>query len=184
MASGDWFPTDVSSDGRFLLIHGSGSTGTRREIWIVPLNGEGDPYSLVATRANKGSGRFSPNGKWIAYMSDASGEWQIYVEEFPGPGKRIQVSLRGGSNPVWAPDGKSLFFQNGATRASSNKIMVVDLATPEDFDNPKPRLLFDTKDSFSGFDIAPDQKRFLLKLVPEDTPPSHVILNWDTETKD
>ena len=183
-ASGDWFPTDVSSDGRFLLIRGSGGSGTRKEIWIVPLNGEGDPYSFVATRANKTGGRFSPDGKWIAYTSDASGEWQIYVEAFPGPGKRIQVSLRGGSNPAWAPDGNSLFFEKWATAARSNEIMVVDLATPEDFDNPNPRLLFDTKDSFSGFDIAPDGKRFLLKLVPEDTPPSHVILNWDTEAKD
>ncbi len=183
-ASGDWFPSDVSSDGRFLLIHGSGSTGTRREMWIVPLNGEGDPYSIVATRANKRGGRFSPDEKWIAYTSDASGEWQIYVETFPGPGKRIQVSLRGGFNPVWAPDGNSLFFQNGATLAGSDGIMVVDLVTPEDFDNPNPRLLFDTKASFSGFDIAPDGKRFLLKLVPEDTPPSHVILNWDAESKD
>jgi Tol biopolymer transport system component len=183
-ASGAWFPTDVSSDGRFLLIDGSGGTGTRKEIWVVPLNGEGDPYAFGATRASKNDGRFSPDGKWIAYASDASADWQIYVEEFPGPGERIQVSLRGGYNPVWAPDGKSLFFQKWATAARSNEIMVVDLATPEDFDNPSPRLLFDTKDSFSGFDVAPDGKRFLLKLVPEDTPPSHVILNWDTETKD
>ncbi len=156
------------------------------EIRIVPLSGEGE-YSFGATRANKGQGRFSPDGKWIAYTSDASGDRQVYVEEFPGPGKRIQVSLRGGSYPVWAPDGNSLFFyvnEKDPTAARSDGIMVVDLATPDDFDNPKPRLLFYTKDSFSGFDIAPDGKRFLLKLVPEDTPPSHVILNWDAESKD
>ena len=62
--------------------------------------------------------------------------------------------------------------------------MVVDLANPEDFDNPNPRLLFDAGSRFSGFEIAPDGKRFLLKLMPEDTPPSHVILNWDAELRD
>ena len=62
--------------------------------------------------------------------------------------------------------------------------MVVDLANPENFHNPNPRLLFDAGSKFDGFDIAPDRQRFLLKLVPEDTPPSHVILNWDAEFKD
>ncbi len=62
--------------------------------------------------------------------------------------------------------------------------MVAELANPEDFDNPIPRMLFDAGSRFNEFDIAPDGKRFLLKLVPEDTPPSHVILNWDAESKE
>jgi len=183
-APGNWSPTDVSLDGRFLLITGPGSAGTGKDVWVVPLDDKGDPHAFVATRANEQRGRFSPDGKWVAYESDASGEWQVYVEAFPGPGKRVQISMHGGSDPVWAHDGQSLFFEQVSQGSESDRIIVVDLANPEDYDNPKPRLLFDAGRPIGGFDVAHDGKQFLLKLMPEDTPPAHVILNWNAESGD
>ena len=81
------------------------------EIWILPPDGE--PFVFLDGPGRKRSGRFSPNGEWLAYVNDDTGEYQVYVTAYPGPGPNVAVSVDGGLSPIWSPDGRELFFRQG-----------------------------------------------------------------------
>lgn len=100
---------DVSRDGRW-LVYGEDHPDTKQDLWVYPLDGDGPGQPFLVTRFNENYGVFSPDGKWMAYQSDESGQREIYVRPFPGPGGKWQVSASGGTFPRWAVDGKRLFF--------------------------------------------------------------------------
>ena len=104
---------------------------------------------------------FSPDGRWVSYASNESGQLEVYVESFPGPGGKSQISNQGGSEPLWSPDGKRLYYR------SSNQVWAVDVQTGSAFSAGKPRLLFERTGYATGipsrnWDIYPDGKRFLM----------------------
>ena len=127
---------------------------------------EGGPEAFLTGPANERSARFSPDGSVVAYVSDESGEFQVYVAPFPGPGPRIPVSIDGGLSPIWSSDGQELYFRQGS------KVMAAKIALAPEIEVSPPEQLFDgpyTLD-LSGhqrYDVAPDG-RFLMVENSED----------------
>jgi len=176
------FPTDWSPDGRFLLFTRSGSD-TSSDLWILPLDGDKQPRVVVNSRYREDSGQFSPDGRWVAYRSEETGRSEIYVQAFPGPGPKLQVSTRGGTEPRWRPDGGELFYISldadmmAATFEWSDGMPKIGTAT----------ALFRTRKVRGGapvyvsqqYDVARDG-RFLINVNADEsvTSPISLILNW------
>ena len=113
------FPSDWSSDGRFLTYFRA-DPQTKLDLWVVPLSGDRKPMPVLHSEFNESQGQFSPNGRWIAYVSDESGMPQVYVQSFPTLTGHWQVSPDGGTQPRWRRDGKELFYL-----APDRKLMAV-----------------------------------------------------------
>ncbi|HEY8132513.1 MAG TPA: hypothetical protein VII12_11545, partial [Thermoanaerobaculia bacterium] len=163
----------VSLDGRFLLYASNqNQTATRQDLWILPLAPGGKPYPYLVTPAIENDGTFSPDGKWIAYSSDVTGTFQIYVRPFPGPGSPRSVSTKGGRNPRFSVDGRKLYYADNA------KLMVATLNP--DGSTSEPTLVFELRDVISGFQPLPTGNRFLMLLQNEvdASPPARVIVGW------
>ena len=172
-------PTDWSPDGRFVLFHSMSvrTTNPNWDLWILPLNGDSKPYPLTQTPFNENFGRFSPDGRWIAYASDESGRYEIYVESFARESsearRKWQISTNGGVAPKWRHDGKELFYA-GLDR----KLMAVKVKTSSTTVLAGiPEALFEPP---GDFDVAADGKRCLVTIkVAEELPsPITVVLNW------
>ncbi len=156
----DVIPTSWSPDGNQLAVF-----DTRSDIWILTRGGDYEPF--LNGPSNERSGRFSPDGSAFAYVSDESGgEFQVYVMPYPGPGRRVPVSINGGLSPIWSADGKELYFRQGS------KVMAARVDLGSGIDVSTPVELFDgpyTVD-LSGhqrYDVAPDG-RFLMVENSED----------------
>ena len=104
-----------SPDGRFLLYDTADPKGSV-DIWALPLDGARKPFEVVKTEFNERMGQFSPDGKWLAYQSDKTGRFEIYVRPFPGPGDDVPVSSNGGAQVHWNPRGGELFYLAGDDR--------------------------------------------------------------------
>lgn len=179
-------PNSWSPDGKFLAF-GQFHSETRWDIYVLPLGSDRQPYPFVNTKFQEEGARFSPDGKWLAYISDESGRDEVYVKPFPDRGGRWQISAGGGVQAVWAPNGKELFYRNGA------KMMVVSVETQSSFRAGTPRLLYE-RSSYGGsdteaaeYDISPDGQRLLMyKVVSEREgrlAPLIIVLNWFEELK-
>jgi serine/threonine-protein kinase len=156
-----------------------------RQIWIYsPKDRSIRPFEQNPARYETAP-RFSPDGHWIAYASEESGRYEIYVRPFPGPGGKWQVSTDGGNEAVWNPKGHELFYRNG------KKMMAVEYDAQKAFSAGKPKELFEgpyvpTPRSFPDYDISPDGQRFLmLRRAEEEQASSHitVVVNWVEELK-
>jgi serine/threonine-protein kinase len=159
------FTNSFSPDGRS-LSYSETAPGTEVDIWILPLDlsdaerpKPGKPEPFLRTPANEAFSAFSPDGHWIAYTSDETGQIEVYVRPFPGPGGKWQVSTGGGSVPIWSNDGRELFYAS-----LDERIMVTEYVVKGDsFSNTKPRLFSDIQINDNGnryFDVHPDGKRF------------------------
>jgi len=174
--TGSW-----SSAGRVLALDTS-DTATGRDIYTLQPNG---PQPLVRTPFNEGSPTFSPDGRWLAYASDASGRYEIYVQPYPGPGGRWPISTEGGTEPVWSRNGRELFYRSG------DKMMAVEIDTRSSFAAGKPKSLFQglyqpTPILDANYDVSPDSRRFLMiKPGGEEQAPTQVnlVLNWFEDLK-
>src|SRR5271157_62385 len=186
LTSGDitQVPSSWTPDGKFLAyIEPSPITGY--DIWLLRLS-DRKAQPFLQTQFNEACPRFSPDGHWLAYVSDGSGRYEVYVQLFPGPGGKYQISTEGGTEPVWNPKGRELFYRSGG------KMMAVDIATQPSFSAGKPKVLFEghyqpTPLTFPNYDVSADGQRFLmLKPVEagEGAPTQiNVVLNWFEELK-
>ncbi len=175
-------PTDLSSDGRFLAYH---VIDNKTKTWDLGLYSVAEKKTSVflSTPAAEVNGRFSPDGRWIAYQSDESGTVEVYVRPFPGNGGKWQISTAGGGQPVWNRNGKEIFYVS-----ADNKLMAVDVKADSGFEAGPPRALFDVHlKSVNGwkYDVSPDGQRFLANVVIGEvkTNPITLVLNWAAETK-
>ncbi len=175
-------PYSWSPDGRDLLFSDRHSA-TDEDIWVLPVEGDRKPRPFIRMPFSQWGPSFSPNGRWVAYISDESGRYEVYVVPFPGPGGKWPISTEGGEEPVWAPGGDELYYRNG------RRWMAVPVNTEGGFTAGKPRLLFvGNYVNVPGisYDIAPDGRRFLLiKEAEEQSAPRqlNVVLNWFDEVR-
>ncbi|MGH9367791.1 MAG: protein kinase domain-containing protein, partial [Thermoanaerobaculia bacterium] len=173
-------PLSFSPDSRLLLYQKRKKE--RDDLWVLPLTGDRTPQPFAVTPALEQMGQFSPNGRYIAYMSDESGRFDIYVAAFPGPGGRWQVSQSGGSEPRWSRDGKELFFF-----APDNRLMAAQVKTGgASFEVGAIQPLFQTRSMGFSFryDVAKDGRRFLVASgLPQELSPITLVTNWTAELK-
>jgi eukaryotic-like serine/threonine-protein kinase len=168
--------TDVSSDERFVAYNASGAG---EDVRVLPLQPGAKPIAVTDLPANESGGRFSKDGRAIAYTSDESGRSEVYVQPFPGGGARQQVSVDGGSQPVWRADSKELFFL-----APDGTVFAVAVTSPG-IAHGTPVALFKSRVRRAGFAnpahfaVTPDGQRFLMN-VPLPQPPLRisVFTNW------
>jgi serine/threonine protein kinase/Tol biopolymer transport system component len=186
-AGGTTFPNDWSTDGRFILYHTRG-VKTRIDLWALPLFGDRKPYPVLNTEFDEGPGVLSPDGRWLAYRSDVSGTYEIYVQSFTADGhagsERVRISTNGGSQPRFRPDGRELFYL-----ADDGRLMAVPItAQGATFEHGEPKALFKTRtfppivEVRYEYDVTRDGQRFLMGTIldgPRATPPAPTILiNW------
>jgi Tol biopolymer transport system component len=110
--AGQWKATGFEPGGRGIVYSGRGSPQGKEEIWRLDLSGSAAPVQVLANGFNNGAPSLSPDGRWLAYTSDESGRTEVYVRSYPGQGGRWQVSLEGGSEPIWSPKGGEIFYRN------------------------------------------------------------------------
>jgi Tol biopolymer transport system component len=167
--------SDWTRDGKTLVVMDIGS-GTGPDIWVLPLEGDRKPRPFLQAPFNENWPRLSPDGRWLAYESNEAGRLEIYVQPFPGPGGKWQVSTDGGSRPVWAPSGREIFYRQG------DRVMVAPIEAGSPFAAGTPRSLFEGRFE-EAYDVAPDGNRFLMlrnqdaALVPQ----LNVVIGWSEE---
>lgn len=169
-------PEDWSPDGRYLVER---RVVPPDSLWIQSLFGDRKAYPFAAEAYNQRSARVSPDGKWLAYASDESGPFEVYVQSFPAGGGKVQVSIKGGERPAWSRDGKELYFMN-----PDSIVMAAAVHAGEKFEAGEPKALFDTNSSGTlsfnnGFDVSKDG-RFLIPVRAEGAgaTPLTVVVNW------
>jgi dipeptidyl aminopeptidase/acylaminoacyl peptidase len=179
----------VSHDGKYLLF-GANEPETGADLWILPLSGSGErqPKAYLQNRYDEAEGAFSPDGRWIAYVSDETGRAEVYVQPFAaGSGSKWQVSTEGGEQPKWRADGKEIFY------LSAGRFMAVEVKAGPQFQAGQPRPLFEDLNlgahtltaGGSHYAVSGDGKRVLIfEPISSNTEPSlTVVVNWTAGLK-
>jgi dipeptidyl aminopeptidase/acylaminoacyl peptidase len=180
-------PASWSPDGHVVAFT-QVSPETGADVYVLDI-ADRKPRPFAQTRFAEGSPKFSPDGRWIAYTSNESGRNEIYVQAYPGPGAKIQVSVDGGTDAVWRLKGGDLYYRQG------DKMMAVQVSTGSTFQAAKPRVLWTGRyahglgsqcgppgTTSSNYDVTPDGERFLMIKQDETAPAQiNVVLNWTAE---
>ena len=174
-------PEDWSRDGRY-VVERVVQTSTADDIWIQPLFGDKKPFPYLQGPGNERNGSLSPDGKWLLYSSDETGRFEIYVQAFPVPGGKVQISNRGGERPRWSSDGKEIYFIG-----TDLSMMAVSVRTGAGFDAGQPTALFDSQiaGGFNDrFDVSKDG-RFLVPTQAEQSSAETltIVVNWPAGLK-
>jgi eukaryotic-like serine/threonine-protein kinase len=170
-------------DGRSAIVITAGNAGSF-DLSLMPLSGERRPEPILATPFNEYYPSVSPDGRWLAYTSDESGQSEVYVRPFPGPGARTQVSQNGGIEPVWARSGRELYYRAFGDRGTP--LMAVTVQASPDFQVLSRRELFDVSDyeaaiPHANYDVGPDG-RFAM-VYQGKTSELILIQNWPEEVR-
>jgi dipeptidyl aminopeptidase/acylaminoacyl peptidase len=161
---------------------------TAADLWLLPLSGERKPVPYLQTPFDEMAARFSPDGRWMAYQSNESGQFQVYVQTFPSSGAKYQISTSGGTFPRWRRDGRELFYV-----AADQKLMAVPIKLGATVEAGTSQPLFPAP-PFAGVTNATsfyapmgDGQRFLVNAPAggEATvaPPFTVVTNWQAAFK-
>jgi serine/threonine protein kinase len=181
------FPAEMSPDGRFILFDRRG-VRTQLDVWVLPLFGDGKEFPLLNSAFDEREPQLSSDGRWLAYCSDESGSYEIYVRPFSADGKvgddKRRVSTNGGFQPKWRVGGQELFYVTGDGQMMSVPVKAsgagIEFGTPHALFKTR---LFGQQAILHEFDVTPDGQRFLVgTLIGEPkAPPPTVILNWTAE---
>ena len=176
-------PFSVSPDGR-LLVFSERTPDSSHDIYVLPLEGDRRPQAFLKTKFTEYSARFSPDGKWMAYTSNESGQTEVYVQAYPGPGGKLPISNGGGDHPQWSRDGKQLYY------FLSDSVYVVDVITQPAFRAGAPRLvgarLGISEINARNWSVAADGRIFLAKRpdqAPTEQTQVRVVQNFLTEVR-
>ena len=165
---------DWSRDGKF-IVYSQYSEQTKDDLWLLPLEGDRKPVPYLQTPFSEAEDRFSPDGRWMAYTSNESGQPQVYVQAIPPSGAKWQVSTAGGNRPEWRRDGKELFYV-----ATDQKLMAAPVKAGSGFEAGSPQPLFEPVPV--GYQPSADGQRFLVSVRAAgeaSTPaPITVVVNW------
>jgi dipeptidyl aminopeptidase/acylaminoacyl peptidase len=184
-------PSAWTPDGKVLVFVENGLR-SQVDIWAVDVSGsDPQPTAVIQTAHSETHPTFSPDGRWLAYTSDDSGRLEVYVQRYPGPGRRLRVSINGGSSPAWRGDGKELYYLEPHP-PTGNRVIAVRLHVDgEEISAGVPRALFEGEfvvmSGRRSYDVTADGKRFLMVRVlePPPEPPTELILvnNWFRELR-
>ena len=174
------FPGSWSPDGTMLAFYETTNTDLGRDIWT--LRPDGEASAVIATEFNERAPRLSPDGQWLAYVSDQSGEDGVYVQPFPDGGRVIRISTGAGTEPVWSRDGRELYFRDG------DRLMVVEVEAGTAFTAGRPEVLFEESYDFDplgvglpNYDAAPDGRLLMIRGGAGSPAQITVVLNWFEE---
>jgi serine/threonine protein kinase len=181
------YAVDWSPDGTIILFVKEDPT-TGDDLWALPLDNPRTPFPVLRTRVTEDQAQFSPDGHWIAYRSNESGQREIYIRPFPGPGGQRTVSQGGGSQPRWRRDGKELFYL-----AADDRLMAVPIRVPSDTQPlgiGTPAALFSpglapSNNAQQQYTVTPDGQRFLMNVSSAESsaPPITIVQNWPATMK-
>jgi serine/threonine protein kinase len=174
---------DWSADGKF-IVFSNRNEKTKDDLWLLPMAGDRKPVPFLQTPSNENLAQFSPDGNWMAYQSDETGRYEIYVQHIPPNGTKFQISATGGASPRWRRDGKELFYL-----APGPKLMALSVKTGPVFEPAQARVLFESVPiAIAGgtggfrFQPSPDGQRFLALVEAEGdlpaAPPITITTNW------
>jgi eukaryotic-like serine/threonine-protein kinase len=172
-------PLSWSPDGKSLLYSTGAFVVGNTDIWLLPIDGQGKPSPFLQTPFNETEARFSPDGHWVAYVSNETGSAEVYVTRFPGPGGKWPVSTGGGNYPRWRADGRELFYLE-----RDGRVVAVSVASHgPDFIVNDAHPLFLTHASTSSrypYDVSADGQRVLVNTIVEAASPSPItlVVNW------
>jgi len=147
--------------------------------------GDRKPAPFMPTRFAIDEARLSPDGRWLAYVSGESGQREVYVRPFPGPGKRTPVSVDGGSSPRWRGDGRELFYLGKPGRTEDESaLMVADIKATTELSVSPPRSLFKRRYALGGWDVLPDGQHFVfIQDLAQPRTSITMVQNWFEELK-
>lgn len=171
-----------SPDGK-VLVYSERDRAQNYDLWLLALESERKQRPFMETPFNEPVGVVSPDGRSLAYVSNETGIFEIYVRSFPNPGGKWQISIDGGRQPVWARNGKEIFYRNG------DKMMAVSIETEPAFRAGRPVALFEGKFhlpevAFAQYDVTPDGERFIMIRDLESWPTQiQIVQNWFEELK-
>jgi len=183
------YPTDWSSDHRHVLF-ANWDSRTKWDVWSLPLasqttGAEPQPVPYLQTEFDTFQAGFSPDGRWVAYTSNESKRYEVYVQPFPAGSGRWQISTEGGAQPQWSRSGRELFYL-----APDRKLMAVPIRSGASFEPGSPRALFQTEvtglvDARNHYVVAADGERFLVNTVVEEprSAPINVVVNWASPSR-
>ena len=178
------FPSDFSPRDRVLAFTEEKEPGNP-DVWLLPLDDPAHPRPFLRTPFRESAAVFSPDGAWIAYVSNESGRNEVYVQPYPGPGGKRQISTEGGTSPVWTSTGRELFYRNG------DAMMSVGITTQPRFSAEAPQLLFRgpyeepaRSDWPRNYAVSLDGQRFVMIRGEQEAPAQvHVVLSWLEELR-
>ncbi len=166
-SSNTQFATDWSGDGRYLIFMRS-NQDQDNDLWVLPMTGATDtgesrePFPFLQTSANEAWAKLSPDGHWLAYVSDETGRNEVFVQSFPDAGSKFQISEGGGEKPIWRRDGKEMFYVS-----TDGKMVAVTVETGADsFVAGTRQALFDVRFDEQTYDVTADGQRFLIPSLP------------------
>jgi Tol biopolymer transport system component len=181
--TGTAIPEDWSSDGRFIVYVTQGQ-GTAEDLWVLPLSGDQKPFAFLTTPFSESQAQLSRDGRWLAYSSNESGRFEVYVQSFPKPAGKWQISTNGGVQPRWRGDGKEIYYLSG------NRVMAVPIVAGVGLDVGSAVPLFaDTFSTLTSFnyeyDVTADGQRFIVStpLTEARNTPLTVVVNWTARLK-
>ena len=171
-----------SSDGRYIIY--SLQTGRpEADLWVLPMFGDRKPWAFSDGRLDESVGSFSPDGRWIVYQSNETGQHEIFVRPFQGTEGKIQVSVNGGFIGRWAHSGKEIFYVSPDGKLMAASIVPAGSSVIVG----KASQLFDPQAGAGGFfyDATRDDQRFLFRVREDqqDMPPMTLVINWDEELR-
>ena len=176
------------------LVYAAQNTTTGTDLWVLPMTGtDRKPFFIVQTRFDEGQAQLSPDGRWIAYASNKTGEFEVYVTSFPTAGNELRVSTNGGMQPRWRRDGRELFYV--ARDGNLMAVPILGSRTESPFKPGTPIVLFRTQlaqlNMATGNGLRPQYAvaadgRFLMNVMVDETrvtSPISVVLNWAAAIK-
>jgi len=176
-------PSDWSPDGRFILFT-QYDPATLRDIWALPLFGDRRPFPVLRTEFMEAQAHLSKDGGWMAYESNESGKWEVYLQTFPRSSRKWQVSTDGGAQPLWRHDAREIFYVDPKGTVMA---VAVSLGDTADIGIPQPLFKTNLDYTMSGrYAAAPDGQRFLVNVTVEGDDSAkgiNLVVNWSADLR-